>query len=219
MEIPRRTDERAPDPAASIGEQLHDDGYGPWEPFRVDEVEAAMAGFGGPWWFTGGHALELFAGFSWRRHDDIDVGILRRDVPLLAPLAGSLEVFVAAGGVLTPWSGGPLSAERDENNIWMRRPHGTWCLDVAIGEGDDDRWIYRRDPSLRLPWDQAVRSAAGGRRYLAPELQLLFKSKTIRAKDDVDAAVVIPLLGDAAADLLRARLPTDHPWQRLLVAP
>jgi lincosamide nucleotidyltransferase A/C/D/E len=52
--------------------------------------------------------------------------------------------------------------------------------------------------------------------YLAPDLQLLFKSKDLRPKDGVDAAEVIPSLGGGGLALLRAQLPPDHPWNPLV---
>ena len=50
--------------------------------------------------------------------------------------------------------------------------------------------------------------------YLAPELQLLFKSKDNRTKDDRDATEVIPALNDEQRRRLRALLPGDHPGGR-----
>ena len=46
-------------------------------------------------------------------------------------------------------------------------------LDVTIGEGSDENWICRRDPSVVVPWDLAVLRSSEGVPYLAPELQLL----------------------------------------------
>jgi hypothetical protein len=126
------------------------------------------------------------------------------------------DLHVAAAGHLTRWQGQPLDAARHENNVWCRRAStGPWVLDVIIGEGTDRAWIYRRDPSVRVPWDLAVLQTAHGIPYLAPDLQLRFKSKGLRPKDDVDAAAVIPALdGHHRARL--ARLLEPGPWQHLL---
>jgi hypothetical protein len=77
------------------------------------------------------------------------------------------------------------------------------------------QWIYRRDPLIRRPWSLAL-LRRGRLRYLAPELQLLFKSKHVRPKDQIDAEVVIPELEPDRLAFLRAALPDDHRWQRLL---
>ena len=106
-------------------------------------------------------------------------------------------------------------SESDENNLWCRDPGGPWRLDVTLGEGDD-RWVYRRDRSLVLPWSRVVLRTAGGVPYLAPAVQLLFKSTDVRPKDQVDAEIVIPELDPASIALLDVRLPRDHPWSTLI---
>jgi len=85
-----------------------------------------------------------------------------------------------------------------------------------VGSGTDDRWVYRRDETVTRSWHEAVLRSADGIPYLAPELQLLFKSKAPRAKDDVDAGHVVPRLEPARRRSLGALLPGDHPWQQLL---
>lgn len=56
-------------------------------------------------------------------------------------------------------------------------------------------------------------------RYLAPDLQLLFKSKGLRDKDHLDARHVIPRLTPTRRHALQALLSDDHPWQQLLNRP
>jgi lincosamide nucleotidyltransferase A/C/D/E len=196
---------------------MADDRFGPWRALTVEEAQVELAGCPAPWWISGGHALELFAGRSWRMHDDLDVGIRRVDtVVVLDHLRrGGWDVVVAAAGLLTPWDGGPLVEAAHQNNVWCRRADGPWQLDVTVGEGDDSRWAYRRHPSITRPWARAVLERDGVR-HLAPELQLLFKSKDVRPKDTVDADEVVPALGGGGLALLRAQLGIDHPWRPLV---
>jgi hypothetical protein len=93
-----------------------------------------------------------------------------------------------------------------------------WQLDITIGDGNATDWIFRRDASTRLPWDEAVLVTPKGMPYLAPELQLLFKSKNVRPKDDLDAKTVIPLLEPTRRQTLATMLPKHHPWQELIDA-
>lgn len=190
---------------------------GAWAPLEVAAVVEAFAGARFRWWIGGGRALDLFVGRSWRVHDDTDVGIARRDAGALHDLLHGWDLHVAAAGRLRPWRGGELRAERDENNVWCRRDVGdAWMLDVTIGDGDADDWIFRRDPRVRVPWDRAVLTTSDGVPYLAPELQLLFKSRDPRPKDDVDAGEVLPALGPERQEWLAHHLPPDHPWRALL---
>lgn len=101
--------------------------------------------------------------------------------------------------------------------MWCRRtPIGPWLLDVTIGEGSDDNWIHRGRPSVVVPWNMAVLHTTEGIPYLAPELQLLYKSKSPRSKDEADAAEVIPSLDPRQRVVLARLLEPDHPWHHLL---
>ncbi len=103
------------------------------------------------------------------------------------------------------------------NNTWARRkPEGPWQLDVTVGEGTESHWIYRRDPQITRPWHEAVLHTTDEVPYLAPDLQLLFKSKDLRPQDDLDAAEVIPGLTTAQLEFLSHHLGANHPWRGLL---
>jgi hypothetical protein len=190
---------------------------GPWEPMDLASVVERFAPASFPWWISGGHALDLHLGRSWRDHEDTDLGIVRHDLGAFRALLAGWDLHVATVGQLTRWHGEPLELARDQNNVWCRLfADGPWVLDVVVGEGSAERWIFRRDPSVQVPWDMAVLRTAEGIPYLAPELQLLYKSKGLRAKDEVDAAEVIPTLDARQRDLLSRVLDADHPWQRRL---
>ena len=194
--------------------------YGPWAPADRASLSRLLQRFGAAsfrWWVSGGLALELWTGRSWRAHGDVDIGIVRADFPRVAAALDGYALFVAASGKLSPYEGQALASRRHENNVWARDPvTELWQLDVQLGEGDATHWIYRRDSSVRRPWPTAVLADRNGVPYLAPDLQLLFKSKQPRAKDHEDAAQVIPALAVEQRAFLRAQLATDHPWQRLL---
>lgn len=187
---------------------------GPWAPLDLAAVVELFSGARFRWWISGGLALALHLGRTWRAHDDIDIGVLRQDAPGVHALLHGWDLHVAAAGQLSPWHGEPLDEHRQHNNVWGRTaPAEPWCLDLTIGTGTADEWIYRRDPSMRLPWHTAVLETDRGVPYLAPDLQLLFKSKQPRPKDDLDAATVIPHLDAVRRERLRRWLPDDHPWQ------
>jgi len=188
---------------------------GPWSPLEVNQVVRLFSPAGFRWWISGGRALALHVGRSWRPHSDTDIGIQRRDAPDAFALLAGWDLHVAAAGRLTPWRGEPLHADRHENNVWCRpAPGAPWAFDLTIGDGTDRVWVYRRDRSVHLPWDAAVLRTAEGVPYLAPEVQLLFKSTNPRPKDDLDAAVVSPELDRDRQRRLARWLPAGHPWQR-----
>ncbi|MCO8127538.1 amino acid transporter [Acidimicrobiia bacterium EGI L10123] len=190
---------------------------GPWQPASLDEVVERFALAPFRWWIAGGHALDLHVGRSWRAHADTDVGICRTDARQLPGVLDGWEIAVAAAGELRLWSGEALSLDRHENNLWARsEADGPWELDVIVGEGDAEGWRYRRDPRLRLPWEEVVLRTRDGVPYLAPEVQLLFKAKGLRPKDEIDARQIVPTLAPDRRARLQAWLDDGHPWQKLL---
>jgi hypothetical protein len=194
-------------------------GLGRWQALELWEVARVFEDFRAPWWICGGHALELSLGRTWRTHDDIDVSVFREDASRLERTFEGWDVEIAANGVLSPWNGSDLRAEENQNNLWCRK--GTaqpWCLDITIADGNHESWVFRRDPTIRVPWEHAVLRGQGGLPYLAPELQLLYKSKDIRRKDELDAKEVIPSLSPDQRGRLQLLLAPDHPW-RVLLAP
>jgi hypothetical protein len=129
---------------------------------------------------------------------------------------GTTRTPISASDEPTPppctrtWRGGTPSSPPP--GACGRGPASRW----TSGAGDDDAWAYRRDPRITRPWDDAVLRSPDGVPYLAPELQLLFKSRTVRPRDQQDAEVVIPRLGPERRTALGSLLAADHPWQALL---
>jgi hypothetical protein len=101
------------------------------------------------------------------------------------------------------------------HQTWARDHDGLFRFDVFREPHDGDTWICRRDPAIRLPYREVVRTTAGGVPYEAPEVVLLFKAKHTRPKDDADFDTVLPLLdADALEWLHRAleQIHRGHPW-------
>ena len=195
------------------------DEYGPWQPLSLLALRDTFNGAPFRWWLTGGLALEEYAKESWRAHEDIDIGICRQDAPQVHRwlIQSNYHLWIAADGKLASWNGRALDEESHEDNVWMKSStEGPWVLDIQVGDGDDASWIYRRDKSIRREWS-AVVLLTDQLPYLAPEIQLLFKSNGLRPKDYEDARHVIPLLNGEQRTWLRSHLHSDHEWQQLLV--
>lgn len=188
-----------------------------WRPLSVSETVTLFRDAPFRWWVSGGVALELFAENSWRDHDDLDVGIARSDLPGLRKFLDGWEIQVAARGELAPWTGEALEVGKGQNNLWCRREASkAWALDISICEADETQLQYRRDQSIRLPWNEAVLTTKKGVPYLSPRFALLYKSTTPRPRDHEDASAVIPKLSAPHRKWLATHLPGNHAWHRLL---
>jgi len=100
----------------------------------LPEVVALMGGYSARWWISGGVALELYLGRAWRRHEDMDVAIYRRDVPHLAGVLVGWEVVGASRGEMTQWDGGPLPAAMGQNSTRRLSPCSI-CISLGTIRG------------------------------------------------------------------------------------
>ncbi|WP_406076763.1 nucleotidyltransferase domain-containing protein [Streptomyces virginiae] len=150
-----------------------------------------------PWWIAGGRAIELFAGHELRTHGDLDVLVLRRDQTRAQECLSGWDLHVAdppGTGKLRAWSFGEI-LEEPLHDIWCRRtPDSPWSVQLMLDDAVGEEWVSRRDPRVRMPIPRLSRVASDGTPYLAPEVQLFYKAKHTREKDEVDFEAVLPLL-------------------------
>ena len=170
-----------------------------------------------PWWLAGGWALDSFLGLVTREHADSDALILRRDhVDVREDLAEWDAHAADPPGTLRPWRVGEHLPE-EVHDVWLRRrPDLPWAFQFMIDETDGGDWLYRRDRRIRRPLASlSGPTSSPACQVLAPEIQLLYKSKGLRPKDESDFAAVLPELDEPRRawlrDALRLTSP-DHPW-------
>lgn len=204
----------------------HDPAVDLWEPLSVAAVSSLIDGTSA--WLSGGVGIDHWLGRVTRAHGDVDVSVTRRDrAAFLAGLPSSLRPFAAQDGWLTPLDelgpddAGPDDAGTDDagpDNVWCRdQRSGRWVLQVNAEDGDDTTWAYRRDPSVVLPWPRAVLVVAGVR-TVAPEVQLLWKSRAPRPVDESDRRNVLDRLDADARTWLQRSIRTAHPGSPWAIA-
>lgn len=162
------------------------DWYGPVRGLLPTQVATLFAGSGIRWAIAGGRAARVGAA-STRVHDDTDVEVPLAQLPQLRAHLADWHLWTADDGALRPLL--PDEELRPGvHGLWLRRDSSQpWVLDLMLVPGDGSRWVYRRDPRVRLPWSQA-HSVVGGITYVRPEISLLFKAKHDRPKDRSDLA-------------------------------
>ncbi|HEX3948253.1 MAG TPA: hypothetical protein VHW95_00215 [Steroidobacteraceae bacterium] len=186
-----------------------------WTSPEPREAISWFAGVRAPWWIAGGWAIDLFLRKQTRIHLDLDVGVLRRDLTEILSMLKSWEIFEAKDGALSPLADGILPRS-EVNSLWCRRSSdGPWMLELMLDDAEGENWVYRRDREVRQRLRDALCPDASGILHLAPEIQLLYKSKSVRPKDEADFRLTLPHLGAEARQwLLKSLLQRSplHPW-------
>lgn len=177
-----------------------------WTPSHLARL---LEGVAVPWYVAAGYALDLFRDKQTRPHGDLEIAI---------PAARFAEIRDRLPGTFDAVSSGRLW--RDATPEVIAATHQTWLRDAETDDylvdvfrepHDDDMWICRHDPTIRLPYDAVIRRSTQGIPYLAPEYVLLFKSKRVRPKDQADFEATLPHLDPAQRTTLAALLDQVHP--------
>ncbi len=192
-----------------------------FEPTRPEQAPELMGGYDQMWWVSGGWALDLVAGQQTRPHIDLDIGVFRGNVPDLFDALAGLELHAAGGGRLAEMSR-PGDLPPESNSIWARRAGAEqWLFELILNEREGHEWVYRRDTRIRM--DVAhLTVAVDGLSCVKPEIQLLFKAKHLRDRDEADFTFHAPRLHPSAAAWLHDALEMahpGHPWTDRLLGP
>ena len=188
----------------------------------VQRVAAEFAGADFEWFVGAGWALDAWLERVGRVHHDVDVIVWRNQQRQLWSwlVARDWTLYAVQNGVYSPWQSGQ-TLELPIHQLHAQR--GAERLEVLFAERDATRWLYRRDPRVSRELSRATFETAFGFDALAPEIVLLFKSKSVggasRSKDQTDFERSVTRLRPEAKGWLRdALLVTDprHPWLMLL---
>ena len=180
-------------------------------------VDAAkyMRDFSRPWFISGGWAIDLFLGTVTREHSDIEIGIYRCDQHLLRDqfLGWSFEKAVQRDGEGTwvPWETGE-ALELPIHQIRVTKADAALPeFELFLNERSETHWWSRRHAELKRPLAEVVMTGAMGLPALAPEIQLLFKAKYTRPKDQADFDLAVPRMTKSQRDWLDGALREYHP--------
>jgi hypothetical protein len=160
----------------------------------VKELAAVLHPASFQWWVAGGYAVEHFVGRPIRSHADIDVLLLRRDAKDLHRLLQGWEIWASSSGRLHPWQTNAGLAP-DVNDIWCRRSgEQVWRFQLMLDGSDGDIWRSRRCPGVNMPIRDLGVISQDNLPFLRIEVQLFYKAKTPRPKDEQDLEACLPLL-------------------------
>jgi hypothetical protein len=120
-----------------------------------------------------GGALDLFLDRETRRHDDLDVALLRKDQVALFDYLWAWDLHYATPAhALEPWDGRPLASPI--HGIWARRSteaDGPRTCEFLLNEERDGEWLFRRNEAVRRPLEE-VGDHRDGVPFLRPFMAL-----------------------------------------------
>lgn len=186
----------------------------------LEFVAAIFADFPYPWFVSGGWAIDLFRGDVTREHEDLEIGIFRRDQRaahfLLEP-AWELEKAVDTGVEMAwvRWYQGEF-LELPIHQVRVSRPAGNPPeFELFLNDTQGNEWFFRRNAEIRRPETSLWTFTDSGIPYLRPEIQLLYKARLLRDKDRHDFEGSVGRLDATARRWLKMRLESflpGHKW-------
>ena len=182
-----------------------------WDPWHPNELFLRMQTVDAPWHVAGGWALDLWHGIETRRHEDVEIAILRSGFGIFPRALPGMHLFCASGGELHHL---PPDAEPPESihQVWcLDAKTRRWKLDIMLEPGTPEQWVFRRDGRILRRRADMIGRTAGGVPFLKPAGVLLFKAKHRRPKDELDFAKAVGKLERGDRRWLRAALERAHP--------
>jgi hypothetical protein len=188
----------------------------------IEAVARVLAGYSRPWFVSGGWAIDLFVGRVTREHEDREVGIFRQDQAALRAYLAGWDLCKAVsgpdGGEWVPWEEGEW-LELPIHQLRAQHVDGEPAeFELFMNDVSGEEWVCRRNPVIRCPVDEISRRSSSGIPFIVPEIQLLYKAKWHRPKDDLDFQTTLGLLSAAQRAWLKEGLEIIHPRDPWLAA-
>ena len=177
---------------------------------ELDFIERIMCDFKFPWFIAGGWAIDLGIGKQTREHEDLDICIFREHTSEVLNYFSDWEIKVAIPGEnrLEP----VVNLEDTKKPRYgLHLNKGSRFIEILLTDKIENQITFRRDPSITLNYKDFVRTDAVGRKLIAPELQLLFKAKEGRGKDQHDFYAYLPGMSTEQKNWLHSTLIKHHP--------
>ncbi len=182
----------------------------PWTRLDAASVADLLADTEARWWLSGGSAYDQWRGEPLRERDRTTISTVYTQLDdIVGSLPDGMSCWARIGDELVRWSDLPDGA--DIPSAWIfDAAMDAWVLQINLEDGTADRWVYRRDPRLQLPWEKAVLDIddipTG-----APEVQLVWKALRPYPDDEADKDVILPALPEEARTWWEKAILSIHP--------
>jgi hypothetical protein len=179
-------------------------------------LAGVMRAFDRPWFVSGGWAIDLFLGRVTREHGDVEVGVYRRDQARLHEhLHGwtleKVDPMPTDDGTWKKWAPNDV-LELPDHQARARKPSGELReFEIFLNESTPAHWTSRRHPDLLREIADVWMTGDLGVPFLPPDVQLLYKAKCCRPKDERDFEHALPPYDREAKGMADRNLETVPP--------
>jgi len=181
-----------------------------------ERLDGQLAGYEGSWAIAGGWAIDFFLGEKTRDHKDLEIAAWRDEQHLLRSFFSGEDCRYYKNGEAFEWrEGQTLDPSVHELHCF----EGDQELEILLNDRQDGCWTFRRNRQITLPEHQLFMQAALGIPVLAPEVVLLYKSKTPGDDDLHDLRHGLIEMGREQVAWLRNSIGVmnpSHEWLELL---
>ncbi len=191
-----------------------------WQPLSVQDVCDLFDGAPFQWAIAGGYAIELFLGESHRSHEDTDVLVFRDEQLTAQAWLKDWTIYASdPPGTLRLWEDKEYLPS-GINDIWLHhQTSDAWQLQLLLTDVDGADWIHRHYPTIRGKRDALI-TRYGGIPCIRVEVQLFYKARKRRPKDEQDFRASLPHLSQDAKTWLKDNLSLiyseGHDWLEFL---
>ncbi|MCD8861458.1 hypothetical protein K2V64_06360 [Mammaliicoccus sciuri] len=176
---------------------------------ECEKLNLLMGNFNKHWFIAGGWALDLYIGRKTRHHEDIEIGIFRKDQLYLKNYFDGWKFKKVVNGQFYEW--GDEFLELPIHEIYIVNEETDEHIEILLNEFNNNEWIYRRDLRISKSLNTTYSYTELGIPYLNPEIVLLFKTSQTREKDNQDFEFVINQLDDKKRAWLSKNLKLTNP--------
>ncbi|MCD8778032.1 hypothetical protein MXE81_12415 [Mammaliicoccus sciuri] len=184
---------------------------------ECEKLNLLMGNFNKHWFIAGGWALDLYIGRKTRHHEDIEIGIFRKDQLYLKNYFDGWKFKKVVNGQFYEW--GDEFLELPIHEIYIVNDETDEHIEILLNELKNNEWIYRRDLRISKSLNTTYSYTELGIPYLNPEIVLLFKTSHTREKDNQDFEFVIKRIDDKEREWLSKSLKLynpNHKWNHYL---
>jgi Aminoglycoside-2''-adenylyltransferase len=183
-----------------------DAGFGP-----VLAVRSLLSDLTVPYWIAGGWAIDLAVGRVTRDHADVDIMLLERDEHALRTDLTEVDVqLIGQDRRPGPWPAGtepgprrPITAA---GRLVLHSKNLPLPTEVLLASAVRAFWVHHRGVRcVRRPLAE-ITCHRDGIPFLAPEVVLLFKSRSKTDRDRRDVQTALPILNAEQRSWLRDTL-------------